>query len=304
MFIYARLDQLASLTKTAGAAWLLASALGLSAAHAQSAGSDTGFGASDPEISTESATRSAEDGSVWNRFGLNYTNILFGPSIGDASSFQPNSNGDRDLDNPVYMRNFLSLSYGVTENIAVTGTAYWFYQPVHGQQFLMQDPFMRVSHSSVFGTEWGLNLYSDARVHFGVTDASRNIDLISGLQNFNYLSWNVARTPVTLALRTSLRYNIFGSQGAGADAEVYLAPEAIYQVLPTLALTLLYEMGASHQFGDDLDFFTNDGTDLQPGVSWDVTPNINVNPYLNIHTGGKVTLASTSVGMFFSWNMF
>ena len=272
-------------------------------ADAQNANIETGFRGSNPEISTESATDLSENASMLSRFSLNYTNILFGPSLSNPSRLQPNSNGDGDLNRPVYMRNFLSLSYGATEYIAITGTAYWFLQPLSGEQFQVQDPFMRVSHSSVINTDWGLNLYSDARVHFGVSKVSRSNDRITGFQNFNYLSWQIDRSPATLALRSSAAYFVFASQGAGNDAEFYLAPEFIYQATPKVALTLLYEMGASHQFGKVPSFLTNDGTDLQPGVSWDIMPNLNLNPYLNILTGGKITLASTSVGMFLSWTM-
>jgi len=256
-----------------------------------------------PQFSTENATGNAESESVGNRFSVNYTNIFYGPAISGASSYQPSTKGESDPNRPVYMKNFLSASYGITETIAATATLYWQYRPVLGQQLALQDPFARISHAQILYTDWGLNLYSDARVHFGVTDASRNQDLYTGLQNFSYLSWNIATSRSTVALRASARYNIYGKRGSGTDTEFYLAPEYTYQLLHNFAFTLLYEMGASHQFGDTVSYFTNDGTDLEPGVSWDITPSLNFNPYLNLFTGGKVTARSTSVGAFLSWNI-
>jgi hypothetical protein len=265
---------------------------------------ETGSKASHPELSTEASTEDADDRSVIERFSLNYTNIFYGPALQNASSYQPDPYGKPDQNRPIYMKNFLNLSYGITPEIAVTGSFYWQYRPVLGQELLVQDPFLRISHSQIFYTDWGLNLYSDARVHFGVTDASRQNDMITGFQNFSYLSWNIAQSRASLALRASARYNVYGNQGEGVDAEFYLAPEATYQLTSNFALTLLYEMGASHRFGDSATYFTNDGTDLEPGFSWDITPGLNVNPYLNLFPGGKMSLASTSVGMFLSWNMF
>ena len=70
-----------------------------------------------------------------------------------------------------------------------------------------------------------------------------------------------------------------------------------------MALTFLYEMGASHTYGDDAGNLDNEGTDFQPGVLWRIIPGLEVNPYLNIYTGGKINLATTSFGMTLSWMM-
>jgi hypothetical protein len=257
-----------------------------------------------PEVSASAVSETSSDDDGWNAngFSMNYTNILYGPSLGDTSSYQPTSEGNADPDRPVFMKNFLSASYGFAEKWAVTGTAYWWHRPVLGQEFTMQDPFIRVSNASVYSTRWGLNFYSDFRVHPGITDASREADRLFGVQSFNYVSYQPNYGRFLAAIRASARYNQYGRHGVGTDAEFYLAPEMNYRINRKLAVTLLYEMGSSHQFGDDATYFTNDGTDLEPGIEWNPTPSIVVNPYLTILTGGKVSLASTSFGMFFTWN--
>ena len=239
--------------------------------------------------------------ALWGRSCWN-TNILYGPSIKNPSSFIPTSSGDPDLMRPIFMKNFLSASYGIDQNWAITATAYWWYRPVLGQSLTMQDPFVRVSDASVFHTKWGMNLYSDVRVHMGVTAPARAANYITGFQNFNYLTFQPDNGRFIFALRASERYNVFAKKGYGTDAEFYLAPEVNYRVSAKFAATLLYEMGADHQYGDRMSYYTNDGTDLEPGIEWDPTPDIVVNPYLTVLTGGKVNLASTSVGMFFSWS--
>jgi hypothetical protein len=202
------------------------------------------------------------------------------------------------------MKNFLSLAYGLDERWAITATGYWWYRPVLGQELTMQDPFVRVSNASVFKTDWGLNLYSDLRVHAGVSPASRDATMVAGVQNFDYLTYQPGNGRTVLALRASARQNFFGKRGFGPDVELYLAPEANYRVSPQFALTVLYEMGCSHQLGDRWGYFTNDGTDLEPGFEWDPLPNLTVNPYLILQTGGRISWNSTSVGMFLSWNIF
>src|SRR5690606_7855533 len=82
----------------------------------------------------------------WERFGVNYFFIFYGPSIGSPSSFQPRPNGEPDLGRPVVLKNFMTLSYAMSRDVGVSGTAYWHYQPVLGQDFTMRDPYLRVSH--------------------------------------------------------------------------------------------------------------------------------------------------------------
>ncbi|MGK5083807.1 hypothetical protein WDW37_10935 [Bdellovibrionota bacterium FG-1] len=258
------------------------------------------------DIQQEQSVSSSEevDNDLLSRFSLSYSGVFYGPSIKIPSSYQPDSSGVPDPNRPVFMKNFLNLGYGLTDEIVATGSVYWQYRPVLGQQVVMMDPSVRISHAALIHTQEGVNWYGDARVHFGATAPSRESDMITGFQSFNYLSWEIAQSRVMVALRSSARYNYFGRRGEGNDGEVYLGPEIIYQWTPRFALSALYEMGASHAHGQSFRQWNNDGTDLEPGFSWDVTPSVNINPYLTVATGGKISLASTSVGMFLSWTMF
>ena len=100
------------------------------------------------------------------------------------------------------------------------------------------------------------------------------------------------------------RSNVFGKYGYGYDLELYLGPNVNYQISPTLLVTLLYEMRGSHTFGDKFGKLNSGGTDLQPGLTWDVTPHLMLNPYLNLLTGGKVNLSTTTFGLLANWNLF
>jgi hypothetical protein len=134
-----------------------------------------------------------------------------------------------------------------------------------------------------------------------VSSDSRAAGQLVGFQNFSYLTYQPDYGRFTFALRASARYNYIQNHGYGTDAEFYLAPEVDIRTAPKWAFTLLYEMGASHQFGDKASYYTNDGTDLEPGVEWDPTSDMVINPYLIVQTGGKVNFSSTALGMFFTW---
>lgn len=245
---------------------------------------------------TENVYTDAEGASILNKINANYFGILYGPSIKAPSSYQPRTDGTADTDKPVIVKNFLNLGYNITNEVAVTGSAFWLWQPVMKQQMQLQDPFVRVSHNSIWSTDQ-FNLYGDLRFHFPVTTVSRENQLHFGVQSVQVLTYAVPGSRVTLGTYGSVRVNSFGGQGYGRDLELYIAPNVAYQVSPTVALTVLYELQNGHYFGDPALPIVHDGSDLEPGVSWDISPNLMVNPYLHIPIGKQTSLSSTSFGM-------
>jgi len=168
------------------------------------------------------------------------------------------------------------------------------------QNFALQDPSIRVANNSILNIG-GFNWYGDARVHFAVSNASRLNDLLVGFQTFHYFSYTIEDSRWSPGIYASARFNHYGKLGVGNDVDLYLAPSLNYTLSSNVALTFLYEMGASHSYGDDVGVLDNEGTDFQPGVLWHITPNLEFNPYLNIYTGGRIAADTTSFGMTFSW---
>jgi hypothetical protein len=88
--------------------------------------------------------------------------------------------------------------------------------------------------------------------------------------------------------------------------EIYAGPNISYQVAPTVALTALYEFDTVRVTGDNsLAFMTdtrsgNGYTDFEPGVSWDITPSINLTPFLNMYPGSDFGFDTTSICLWLS----
>jgi len=167
---------------------------------------------------------------------------------------------------------------------------------------MLHDPYLRIALNSIAHTE-NFNLYADARLHLPVSTVSQDADRKSGFQFFQVSTYQVPDSRLAFGLYTSERINFYGPKGYGPDMALYLGPNLAYTVSPSVALICLYEMGASHQYGDESWALGNDGTDLEPGVSIDLTPRLNVSPYLNLYTGNRVSLQSTAIGMTLAWKM-
>lgn len=87
---------------------------------------------------------------------------------------------------------------------------------------------------------------------------------------------------------------------------VYLGPSINYQILPNLGVSVVYEMGAQTERQDSMLNFYNGGagaTDLEPSLSWDVTPTFNLSPYLDIKTGQRIALDTTSYNLLLTWKL-
>ena len=56
---------------------------------------------------------------------LTYLGIFYGPSVKKPSSYQPDGTGAPDKSQPIFMKNFLGLGFNLSENVNVSGNAFW-----------------------------------------------------------------------------------------------------------------------------------------------------------------------------------
>jgi hypothetical protein len=251
------------------------------------------------EVQAESEDEEAPEASVAGTVGVNYFGIFYGPSVSGPSSFQPGSDGKPDPDRPLLYKNFLGVSYRVNDEIAITPTAYWQWVPVRGGQYAIQDPYLKLSHNSLI-SYGGFNLYGDLRYHVPVSDYSRVADSMGGLQTVQVATYVPDGSRFMFAFFGSARANFYGKKGFGNDVELYAGPNVSYQITPTLAGVLLYEYNLNHAYGDPNGSLKDDGYDIQPGLNWDITPRLLLNPYVNIYPG-SASFKSTSLGFLVSW---
>ncbi len=251
----------------------------------------------------EAPASEIEASTLQPRWSADYFAIFYGPSLGSPSSLQPTSSGELDPSRPLVVKNYLTLGYSPTPEMAISAVTYWQWRPVNGHDIMMKDPYLAISHNKLLNSG-PLNLYADLRIHFPVSSPSREANLLTSLQSFQMLTYPVGSSHLTLGAFSSIRYNLYGPLGFGNDLELYFGRNLNYQISSTLAFTLLYEMGASHIFGAPPSQLYSDGTDLEPGISWVIAPGLVINPYLNLFTGDRVNFHSTAFGMTLSWDLF
>jgi hypothetical protein len=259
-----------------------------------------GQAAGSSQILAEAASDQAAEQKA-GTVGVNYFGIFYGPGVSSPSSFQPDPNGQPDPNRPLLYKNFLGVGYRVTNEIAITPTAYWQWIPVRGGSYAIQDPYVKISHNALI-SNGGFNLYGDVRYHVPISDYSRSVDSKGGLQTVEVATYTPEASRWTFGMFGSARANFYGKQGAAAgnDVELYVGPNVSYQIAPTLAGVILYEYNLNHAYGDPNGALKDDGYDVQPGLNWDITPTVLFNPYVNIYPT-SANLKSTSLGFLISW---
>jgi hypothetical protein len=78
----------------------------------------------------------------------------------------------------------------------------------------------------------------------------------------------------------------------------YFAPSLTYQLNSKLAFVWTYEMWGNTQKGESL-FTSNVGApDFQTGVSYDITENFNLSPFIEIYPTQTVDAGHAKIGMY------
>jgi hypothetical protein len=146
------------------------------------------------------------------------------------------------------------------------------------------------------GSNWSLDM--DARFYLPIGDVAAAQDVITGFRTSQFLQYKLPGSRWTVGSSSYIRAWVYGSHGHGFrnDWEIYVSPFAFYRINPSLVATLwldVLQLGHAHNTAGG---FTNLPMDIQPGIKWEITPKVSVNPYLNI-IPQSISLNSMSLGM-------
>lgn len=244
-------------------------------------------------------TSSTDSSSLIDDFVLQYKNELRGPSLTNPIKAKQPGDFAQNSGSNIEMKNYLTLGYEMNDEVRLDGVAYWRWQPVAEHKFTMRDPYLRLRDTN-FAKIGDVSIYADARLLFPAYENSRKQDMIGGLASLQVASYTIPNSRFTVGMTFFEQYNVFSSNSVaqandGYFLELYGSPSVEYRISPTLAATGLYEAGGLHMVGKSFGL-TNTYSDIQLGVSWDPSPRVNVAPYLELKTHGKVTMDTTQIG--------
>ena len=259
-------------------------------------------------VSTSSAGSVLD--KVSEKAALSYFGVYRGASLSDpGNSLQPAVDGALDPTSPQSVENLVTAGYRINKDAMVGVITHFYYfptvfpatsgQPVKsGQDLQMWDPILTLSKANIFAS--------------GGFKAKGTLNVQLPMSSADVLVRNNLATSISPSLSATydvpgshLSVGMFGYVKAYIPTEsasdtvrtyvVYLAPNFNYQLSQKVAATLWVDLiQATRKKGTGfLSGLSNPDADLEPGVSWDITKNITLNPILNIYPS-HLTLASTS----------
>ena len=252
--------------------------------------------------SSGTSTTSLKSETALDHIGVTYFGIFSGPSVGTPNRFQPDSQGALDPTSPQQLESFLTTGYKWDNgNKLVGAVADFIYTPFNGQDLMMKDPAFKIGDKKLW-TLGGVTDNADLRIFAPTSAAAVKGKEITAFQTLHIVSYDVPHSRLSLGTYFVAKLSLYQDGGSGKAFQLYLGPNASYQLSKTVQATLLYEVNAKHMYGSNVGFWdmSRDGTDLEPGINWDITPNFSINPFLNINSGGKVSMDSTWAGFYAS----
>jgi hypothetical protein len=236
---------------------------------------------------------------------LNYFNVIRGGPLSDMTNrYQPAPDGTLDTTSTQNVEGTVTSGWKFSKDWMLGAYAHFFYSPLGNptsqdnanMQWL--DPALVLSKANMVNVG-GLKIKGQLSATLPVSqyDTLKKNGAITGITPTANILYDIPKTKLTLGLYTYFTAYIPGSEAIEnfRTLKLIMAPNANYQITKTFAATLWIDAVQVRRYKHS-GFFSgmnNPEMDIEPGVNWDVTPFLSVNPFLNIYPG-KPTLSATS----------
>jgi hypothetical protein len=252
---------------------------------------------------TQSSTTTVEAAapSLADHIALSYWCNWHGPSVGQPNSYVPNWNSDTPsvsnnnggtTNGTLFGENVITAGYKFTPDRSVTFNLDVLSPFARGDAPVLANSYVSLRDkkfikSGPWTQDVALRMYVPTASSYqknGMIVAPALVDQISyDTGDWTFAAWNRARV-----------YTYSNAPDGALQWTVDIAPNANWQFSKTVAATMWIDMIQLYQKkGGDV---TNMFADVEPGINWDVTPNISLNPYLNIYPN-SMTATATSINL-------
>ena len=255
-----------------------------------------------PDLESEalsSGNSSLSAAGLW----ANHFSLFQGSSFASPSSYQPDLEGEPDINRPVAFRNFTTLGWQGPGGVGLAGTFAWAAQAGENSGLVMKDPSLRFYHSQLSSLDW-LDWYSDVRFHIAAGPESQLQGRTLGVQNFNSITFQSDALPVWGGIWLSARWNHYRFQSNSPIWEFYIAPNIHWGVSPNLTFSLSLEENAGiwMDFTDSASYGSADPWYAEAAITWRLSPTLEIFPLFNFPLSNQTRIQSVAGGIGFSWN--
>jgi hypothetical protein len=253
--------------------------------------------ASAEETSTTSVQTAAP--SLTEKLIVNYWGNWRGPSVGTPNSYTPLPTGEvpsQDAnDGVLWAENVANLGYKFNATQNLTYAFAWQTALAQGEGSALLNHYVGLRDKKMFQTG-PVNHDMQLRIYVPTSDAAQAQGMITAPAIVDNATMDIGN--VTIGLWNRVRYQF---SDTGREWMLEVAPNANWQFSKTVAATLWIDFIQYQKVRGKTP--SNAFVDVQPGINWDITPAISVNPYLNFYPN-SLTADTTSVNLIISARAF
>ena len=274
------------------------------------------------DTATSTANSEAIAPSIKEKLNLNLWSNFAGPAVNNFNEVTPGSTPDDD--DRLSFDNVITSGYKLQKTFEVGAAIELLYKPMGtlGKEFsndvATKDIWLRANRSKILDSN-GLDLSVDLRVY---TPSPNRNNLVTGFRSTQNFNWTYG--DLTLGTYSFFRANVyttaptgkysldeekglaFHNYGSGSELRrLYIAPNGSYAITKNLQATLWADLvSLRYRAGDSRNYLgKNDPIDIEPGLNWDITDKVALNPYVNFYTD-NLGWDNTYVGFIFTAKAF
>jgi hypothetical protein len=246
------------------------------------------------DAGAQSTASTAEAKSLLDNVYASYFGVYHGAPLSDLGNARTvDSQGKLSKSQSIYFDSELTTAYMVTPDIGVGPVVPFFITPVRGEGLTLGDVGVKAFNKRTYSAN-GLSVYTNLILQAPTSSYSSQRGMTLGVKTTPNLRYNVPASRFTFGAWTEAKSYL--GVTSGKAFKLYAAPYANYRLTSNLSLNLEYEMEADHMVGKPSFDFTSYQTDLEPGVVWNITQHISVNPYLMLFTGNTINSDTMAFG--------
>jgi hypothetical protein len=238
--------------------------------------------------------------SVQERGYLEYSAVFKGASILDpGSAYTVDRNGDPSAKTGINLDGDVTAGYLFTRSLGAGVVVPFVLTPVMGRGAELGDVGVKGFDRKLLTLgDWGFSTSLTLQAPTSESSSKRGMDFAAKLAP--KLKYRPSGSRFLAGLRTEGKAYVGAEKGK--TFKLAGAPYVGYQLTRSLSLSLEYELELLH-FVDDPSWstFSVQQADLRPGVVWDVTSKIMLNPYLQVFTTtNEISMDRMALGAYVS----
>lgn len=258
-------------------------------------------------VAQSSASAAQVAPSLRERISVSSYALLWGPALSSISPGQSNTKigevpdetgapaGALNIDGQV------KVAYKLNSSWKAAMAADLNYVPIMGHDITLLDPSVSISNGKLLSAANGnFTVSSDLRAYAPTSTGSQAKNQITQLRTNNSFKFQIPNSRWSLGVDTTLRAYLFSTGAKDGDSRssfrAYAGPNISYQISPKLSAGFLLEGELAHRLGTR-GLSPKGSMDFEPGLSWDVTDNVNVTPFLNLYPTEGVNMRNTTLNV-------